>query len=698
MKIFRKPARVPVILQSESSECGLACMAMILCNHGRQADTDSLRKTFSTSSRGVTLRRLVDIARHMGLAARPLRVEIEYVPELRLPCILHWGLLHYVVLVEVNRDAYIVHDPSRGRRVVRSAEFSRLFTGVAVEFDELGPPRLLGPRGNVSWIAFFRKVRGIRIELGAILSLAILLEALQILAPFYLQFTVDWVVGRGDLEIRNVLLTAFLAVLLSQVAASLLRSAAVLRLGAKMHATWLTDLFAHALRLPLAFFERRYLSELLGRFEGVAFIQRVLTTGFLEMFLDGLMSVSLLGIMYAFNSRLALLSTASIVIALLVRYPLLGRLREALREFEIVHSRQQGYFLETVRSMRSIKLFCAEGLRLARWANLVQRRHSRHMAAERIQTFFRLSNVFIFGLERLFVIWYATGLVVQRSLSLGMLFTYIAYREMLAARVTNFLDKFVEAKAAEIHLSRLADVVLAEPEPDGALKEFAPDQEPVQIVFSEIWFRYSDDDPWILKNVSGVLHSGATIAITGPSGCGKSTLLKILQGLLPPTKGSVTVNGAPVGHFPQAYRKIIGAVNQEDELFMGTIAENIAFFDSPLDSERVEFAASQASIHDDIRNMPMRYHTVITDSSSGLSGGQKQRLLLARALYKQPRVLFLDEATSHLDVKMEQSILDRVKQFPMTRVIVAHRPETISACENVWRLDGGILDAPLRVS
>lgn len=250
---FGNQNRVPVILQAEASECGIACLAMILSSHGRPHDLRSFRDAFSTSSKGVTMRRLIDIARHAGLAARPLRVELEYTPQLRLPCILHWGLLHYVVLVAIRRDAYIVHDPAIGRRVIGRNEFSRLFTGIAVEFEPTGVPGSGSTSKRVTWRAFFRKSPRAYAELAAVLPVAILLEVLQLLTPFYLQWTVDWVIGPGDAPVRDILPLVFLAILLGQAGSGVLRSTALLGLGAKVHLKWLTDVFAHALRLPVSF-------------------------------------------------------------------------------------------------------------------------------------------------------------------------------------------------------------------------------------------------------------------------------------------------------------------------------------------------------------------------------------------------------------------------------------------------------------
>jgi ATP-binding cassette, subfamily B, bacterial CvaB/MchF/RaxB len=286
------------------------------------------------------------------------------------------------------------------------------------------------------------------------------------------------------------------------------------------------------------------------------------------------------------------------------------------------------------------------------------------------------------------VIWCAARLVIVHAMSLGMLVSYVAYRELLAARAMSLLDRYVEAKTVEVHLDRLSDIALAEPEEEGAAGMVRINDEPAEIEFADVWFRYSDDEPWILKGVSGSVTARATIAITGASGSGKSTLLKILQGLLKPTKGSVMVNGTPIVNSLPSYRRRIGSVTQGADLLMGTIAENISFFDAPVDFALVQSVARMAQIDADIESMPMGYNTVVTDAGASLSGGQKQRLLLARALYKRPQIIFLDEATSHLDVNTEQLILDLVKQLPMTRIVVAHRPETTAACDRAvgWKM------------
>lgn len=663
---------------------------MVLGAAGQTWSISDLRERFSTSARGITLRRMLDISRHLSLIARPLRVELEYTPQLQLPCILHWGLMHYVVLVAIQGDKYVIHDPAMGRRTVDHKDFSRMFSGIVIEFERTAG--VLPPHSSqtLTWRSFFRKVVGIRGDVFAIIMGALLLELLQVLAPFYLQLTVDWVLTSGDLGIRKVLLLGFAVVLFITIAVSGMRTEVILRLRSRLHRAWLIDTFQHLLRLPASFFERRYLSDLAARFDGISYIQKLLTGSFFEIGLDGLMSVVLLLVMLRYSRALAAISCCSIVCAILIRRRLMGPLRDHLRSYEVLHARQQSYVLETVKSIQAIKLFCAEGVRLGQWANLVVRGQNRMGKSERIQALFRLSNSLVFGGERLLVIWYATSLVLQHAISIGMLFSYIAYRELLAARVMNILDKYLEMKTIEIHMDRLSDIVMAQAE-SGKDARTLPVSSTQHLELKDVWFRYSDDDPWLLKGVSLTVGGEESLAIMGRSGCGKSTLLKLMQGLIAPSRGSILLNGIPLAEVTAQYRAMMAAVQQIEELFSGTIAENIACFDSPVDMARVQESARKASIHADIEAMPMKYHTLITDTGLSFSGGQKQRILLARAFYKEPKILFLDEATSHLDAETEDKINRVVSTLGIARIIVAHRQETVQSCGRILVLDDGQL-------
>jgi ATP-binding cassette subfamily B protein RaxB len=271
----------------------------------------------------------------------------------------------------------------------------------------------------------------------------------------------------------------------------------------------------------------------------------------------------------------------------------------------------------------------------------------------------------------------------------GTLVLCVAYAEQFAARARDLIDKLVELRLLRVHTQRIADIALTEPERDVASTWAGAAPEP-RIEVDAVAFRYAEGEPWVLKDCSLAIAAGESVAISGPSGCGKTTLAKLILGLLQPTEGRITIGGIDIRKFGLgAYRAQFGAVMQEDELFSGSIADNISFFDPNADMDAIRTAAAMASIADDVMAMPMGYETLVGDMGSSLSGGQKQRVLLARALYRRPRILLLDEATSHLDVSRERRINGEVARLAITRIIIAHRPETIASADRVIHLIDG---------
>jgi ATP-binding cassette subfamily B protein RaxB len=300
----------------------------------------------------------------------------------------------------------------------------------------------------------------------------------------------------------------------------------------------------------------------------------------------------------------------------------------------------------------------------------------------------------LFGLERVAVIWIGALLVMDQRLSLGMLFAFFAYKETFAARVSALVDKAVDLRMLRLQGERLADIVLTAPEADTG----SPARElGAGLELRDLRFAYADGEPEVLRGVSLKIEPGESVAIVGPSGCGKTTLLKLMLGVHAPTSGEVLVGGVPLPRAGlRAWRDHVGVVMQDEPLFSGSILDNISFFSPEPDLPWAQQCARVASVHDEIEAMPMAYHTLIGDMGAALSGGQKQRVLLARALYKRPKILFLDEATSHLDVDRERSVNHAVRQLALTRVIVAHRPETIASAGRVIALHEGRVAQDLR--
>ena len=687
--------RVPLILQTEAAECGLACLAMVASAHGQHTDLAALRQQFNVSTHGLTLADLVRMAGSLQLGARALQVEPEQLSQLALPCILHWDLNHFVVLVSVRRGVAIIHDPAFGRRQVKAAELSKRFSGVALELQPqtgfVQKPR----QARVTLRQLLGPVHGIKRSLAQIVVLAVALEAFVLLMPFLMQAVVDSVLPGADRDLLVTLALGFALLVLVQAATAAARSWAVLVLSATLNQQWLVNVFAHLLRLPVDWFERRHLGDIWSRFGSVQQIQKTLTTSFIEAFLDGLLVVLTLTVMALYSVPLTLVALAAVAAYGLLRWAFFSRLRQASEEALVHEARQGSHFLESLRGVQAIKLFNGQGDRGSRFASLVVRTMNAQITVRQLELLFSVLHRLLFGLERVAVIWLGALLVLDRQFTVGMLFAFFAYKETFALRVSGLIDKVVELKMLRLQGERLADIVLTAPEADDMPRHSAA--LPASIELRNVSFRYADGEPEILREVNLTIEAGESVAVVGPSGCGKTTLIKLMLGVLAPTAGQVLVGGRPLEHLGlRAWRDQVGAVMQDDTLFSGSIADNISFFSAQPDREWLQQCARVASIHDDILTLPMQYQTLIGDLGVALSGGQKQRLLLARALYKRPQVLFLDEATSSLDVDRERTVNQAVKQLALTRVIVAHRPETIASAARVIALHEGRVAQDLR--
>lgn len=658
---------------------------MVAGYHGLETDLLSLRQRFSISMRGATLGHLVRFAGQMEFSCRPLRLELEDLPYLTTPCILHWDMTHFVVLAKATRTGLVLHDPAMGLRKMTYAEASPHFTGVAMELtptpafkprDESRPLRLRELVGRVT---------GLKKALFQIFALAALLEVLAIFSPLFLQLAVDKVASAYNPGLLPVLGIGFMLLVVLQAVVAGMRSWATLYFGTSMKLQWYANIFSHLVRLPVAFFEKRYFGDILSRFESAEAIQRTLTNNFVESLLDGIISISILVVMFIYSRELAALVVLTVGLYVLVRNLMYDRLRTRTEEQIINAARQQTHFLETLRGIRTIKVFGREDSRKSRWMNLLVDTTNAQVAAERLSILFKSANTLIFGLQSVAVIWLGITLVLRGSFTTGMLFAFVAYQELFKARMIALVDRGYEFRMLSIQAQRLADIVQARPEP--LELELGPgESQPTAIEVKSLNFRYSEADPWLLKDVDLRIRAGECVAITGPSGAGKSTLLKLMAGLLQPQSGDVIINGHSVCASRAAVLGKVGFVLQDDSLFAGSISSNIAFASDVPDPERVQACARLACLDEEIMAMPMGYETLIGEMGNALSGGQQQRLLLARALYQQPSILILDEATSHLDVPTEQRIASMLAELRITRIFAAHRPDTVAIAGRVFSL------------
>ena len=678
---------VPLVLQSEGAECGLACLAMVAGYHGYNIDLASLRHRFATSQQGITLDRLMQVASELDLSPRPLRVELPALHKLRLPAVLHWDMAHFVVLCSVSSKAVVLHDPARGRRTLTINEVSAHFTGVALELEPTPAFSVRDERRTVGFRQLLGTMPGLLKTAGQIVFLAGALELIAVAAPLFMQLIVDNALASSNSSLISTLGTGFLVLALVQVGIGALRGWLLIFLGTHLNLKLISNLFQHLVRLPLSFFENRHLGDVLSRFESMNVIQRTITTSFLEAMIDGVMVVLTVTMMVIYSAKLSAVVLGAALLYGSLRVVLYRSFRDATEEQITRGARQQSYFLETLRGIQTVKIFNRQLLRRVMWQNLLIDTTNAGIRAQQINLAFKAANGLIFGLENIAVIWLGALAVQANSISLGMLFAFLSYKQQFITRALSLVEKSIELRMLGLHRERVADIALTAPESlggDGFDAGYLASAEPPSIELRNISYTYSVGGPWVLRNVNMKIGSGECVAIVGPSGCGKTTLVKIVLGLLRPTEGQILVGGIPLEKVGEvAYRDLVGAVMQDDQLFAGTVAENISFFDASASMRDIRASAETAAVHDDIMAMPMNYRTLVGDMGAVLSGGQKQRVLLARALYKRPRILLLDEATSHLDVEKERVVNEAIKQESITRIIIAHRPDTIRAASRV---------------
>lgn len=681
---------VPVIQQNELAECGLACLAMIAVHHGHDIDLSSLRRRFPVSPRGATLARLIKIAGALGFDTRPLRAEIEHLADLRLPCVLHWDLNHFVVLKRIARGHAELHDPARGAVRLPLAEFGRHYTGIALELSPKTDFVPMRERQRLSLRGLAGRIVGLRRAGAQILILALSLEVFTLLLPLAMQWVIDRVLVAADIGLLNLLGIGFLVVVVFQATLTAMRGWLVADLGAALNSQWLANLFGHLMRLPLDFFEKRHVGGVMSRFVSVQAIQQTLTGSFVESLLDGLTVTLVLALLLFYSPPLTALVLAAFAVYAILRWAAYRRLWR-LKEEQLIHvAKQQSLLIESIQGVQTIKLGNQQDDRRGRIANASVEVANREAAIARTTAVFSALSKLVFGAQRVLLIWLCAWLTLQGRFSAGMMVVFVAYADLFATRTGSLIDKLVDLRLLGLHGQRIADIAFEPPEAHVHTDYAGPVPAP-RIEIQRLSFRYADDEPWILRDCSFNIEAGESVAIVGASGCGKTTLAKLILGLLRPSSGTIRIGGVDIHEYGlAAYRELFGAVMQEDVLFAGSIGENIASFDHAADPGRIEAAARAARIHDDIAVMATGYESLVGDLGSSLSGGQKQRVLLARALYRSPAILLLDEATSHLDVAREHEINREISALRMTRIVIAHRPDTIRSADRVVALRDGV--------
>lgn len=692
---FNLASKLPMILQSEHSECGLACMAMISSYYGYETNLVAMRQKYPYS-RGMTGAHLASLAEHLKMNYRGLRLDLEELVDLKTPCILHWGLDHFVVLAKATPEKIVIHDPAVGVRTVSMSETSNYFSGYAIEFSPRADFVKAEEKPTVSLRDFWKSLKGIKRNLVLLFSVTMVMQLWALLNPLLMRFIVDDVIIYRDTSLLTTLCLGFGLLVLLSSATSIIRSMFLMYLTKTLSLQIQNALFGKLIRLPLDYFLKRQSGDIMSRFGSLQSIQSLVTTTFVESFLDGIMVIFSLTMMIIYAPQLSVVTIVALSLYILLRLMTTERFKQLNEEMLVASGQERSSFVETLHSIQPIKLFGHEHHRQQIWQNKLAHAFNISIKTEQFSMLYSLVNKLIFSLENIIILYGCTQMIIQpRAIfSLGMMYAFLQYKGQFTSAVSSLVDNFFQLKMVKLHLERIADIALESS--DRCFDENQYKKVSGQIVGSidvkNLSFAYDAISEPVFSNLSFEVKTGESVAIIGPSGCGKSTLLKILVGLMDSQDGVISIDGVALkDRNILNYRQQIATVMQNDLLLSGSIRDNISFFDEQVDEEHLISCAKMASIHHDIMGMPMGYSTLVGELGSQLSGGQQQRILLARALYKKPRILFLDEATSHLDVATERVVSSGIKQLNITRVIIAHRPETIKTADRVLLMNNGQL-------
>ncbi|GAB3287761.1 peptidase domain-containing ABC transporter [Parahaliea aestuarii] len=684
----RLSRKLPVIRQSEQAECGIACLAMVLGYYGHHCELRHLRNRFRVSAQGTTLKDLMACADNLKLQCRALRLDPSHLIKLQRPGILHWDMNHFVVLKKVGRRYITIHDPASGQRTLSLEQAGQHFTGVALELWPRTEFSVADERNPLRLSAFIGRREGLWSALAQLTGLSLLLQLLALLSPLYLQTVVDDVVVSADTNLLAVLAAAFFLLLLLETGVSILRQLMALRLASRLSLRMAASLFHHLIRLPCGFFSQRHVGDIVSRFSSLDSVRLILTNGMAAAIVDGILTITTLIVMLWYDATLTIVVLAAVAAYWCIRLALLIRVRSLSEEKLRIDARRESSFIEAVRSVVWIKLFHKEEARQAQWQNHLVDSINRDIGLAKLGIGGDSAGRLILGGSDILLIYVAAGQIIDLHISVGMLLAFISFKRHFVSATERLIDQIAEFRLLNVHLDRLADITheTMEPyhraqQPGGYSPALSGDLE-----VRNLGFRYNQNQPPVFENLSFTVSRGQTLVVSGQSGRGKSTLLKCLAGLNEADCGEIRLDGTPIQQVP-GYRSRMGVVMQNDHLLTGSIAENISSFDSSIDYEQIVTAAKTAGIHGDIMLLPMQYNTLVGDLGTGLSGGQVQRICIARAIYRKPAILLMDEPTNQLDEITEKNVLQNLLRLEMTKILVTHSAtSSILDCADTVRI------------
>lgn len=682
---FSLRRRAPVLHQSEAAECGLACLAMIAGHHGKWVNVQALRQRFGVSSRGSTVETLSQTASEMGFGMRALSLEMHELSQLTLPCILHWDFNHFVVLVQAGRRRAIIHDPASGRRTLTLQELGAHFTGVACE---LWPGVNFTRTRHVVRLKLqdlLRQMRGFRAAFTRLFLLSLLVESIALLLPVGTQVVMDTVIPQRDSSLLHVICFGLLLLTILQSAVALWRHWTIAMINALTDLQWKDGLFRHLLTLPAAWFERRRPGDIQSRYHALDALRHSVIHDISGALIAGVTAAGALGLLIIYGGGLTGIAvgfTLLYIVMRLLTWPIYRELSEA----QLINAaRADSWLMETLFGIATIR---AQGLGRQRQSQMMGLNADTLHAGLRLDKFdmlFSLFSTFVGACDAILLLWLGVGQVLENQMTMGAWVAFNTLRALFAASALALTDALLSLRMLSLHCERVSDIALSPGAAAGRPHIRWPQALGLRV--SGITFAWDKHSAPLFRDFSLSVAPGESVAIAGPSGCGKSTLMKLLSGQIAPDTGQIFIAEHDIYRCdPGGLPTVIACILQEDRLLHGSLRDNICGFRRPVDEEWLTACARSANVHDEIMRLPMGYDTPVGALGDGLSGGQKQRIFIARALYRRPGILFMDEATSHLDETNERLINQAIAGLNITRIIIAHRPSTLASAQRVITL------------
>ncbi len=660
---------------------------MICGYYGKNIDLISLRQQFNLSTRGTTLTGINNIATQLGMTSRALSLDLDEIHSLRTPAILHWDFNHFVVLVGVKRNSFILHDPVQGSRTVGQKEMSQHFTGVALEVWPGSEFTAETVREKISLGSLIRSVHGIKGTLVKIFLLSLMIEFTNLVIPIGTQLAIDHVIPAGDNNLVTLICLGLLFFILLRTSISIVRAWSSLMMSTLINVQWKAGLFSHLLSLPLDYYERRKLGDIQSRFNSLDTLRTTFTTSVVGAIMDGIMVIGVLVLMVLYGGHLIWAVIGFTTLYILIRLLTYNYYRQLSEESLIRRARANSYFMETLYGITAIKMQGMSNQRSTHWLNLEIDTINTGIKVTKMEMLFGGINTFISACDQAVILWLGANMVINNQMTVGMFVAFASFKGQFSTRVTSLTNFLLQLRMMSLHNERISDIALHKKEMKRPDTLYEANLIPASLETQDLCYRYDNQSMPVFNKLNLAISQGESVAITGSSGSGKTTLMKVMCGLFEPESGKIIVNGVDIKKIGiNNYHKMIACVMQDDNLFSGSIRENICGFVDNVNEDWMIQCAKASYIHDVIIKMPMGYETLIGELGEGLSGGQKQRIFIARAIYRKPSILFMDEATSSLDEESEIIVSQAIKKMNITRIIIAHRDSTISSVDRVISL------------